>query len=106
MDVATRYARNGEVSIAYQVVGQGELDLLWVPGFASHVELYQAEPATRAFQRRLASFARLIVFDKRGTGLSDPVAGVPSLEERMEGPTGNRRVRRHPQHTGHRIDQD
>lgn len=84
MDVATRYARNGEVSIAYQVIGQGELDLLWVPGFASHVELYQAEPAIRAFQRRLASFARLIVFDKRGTGLSDPVAGVPSLEERME----------------------
>ena len=54
MAVSTCYARNGEVSIAYQVIGQGELDLLWVPGFASHVELYQADPTIRAFERCLS----------------------------------------------------
>jgi len=84
VDAPTRYAQNGDVSIAYRVFGDAELDLLWVPGFVSHVELYEADPAIRAFMRRLASFARLIIFDKRGTGLSDPVAGVPSLEERTE----------------------
>jgi len=75
--VATCYARNGEVSIAYQVIGQGEAGPALVPGFASHVELYQADPAIRAFERRLASFARLIVFDKRGTGPVGPRNGRP-----------------------------
>jgi class 3 adenylate cyclase/pimeloyl-ACP methyl ester carboxylesterase len=80
----TQYARNGDVSIAYQVLGEGPLDLVVVPGFISHLELDWTEPLLTRFLRRLASFSRLIRFDKRGTGLSDPVAGIPTLEERME----------------------
>src|SRR5438067_8403908 len=80
----TSYAHNGDVSIAYQVVGDGPLDLLFIPAFVSHLDLYWAAPATAAFFRRLASFSRLILFDKRGTGLSDPASGVATLEERME----------------------
>src|SRR5919112_970073 len=80
----TSYAKNGDVSIAYQVVGDGSLDLVFVPGFVSHLDLWWSFPETAAFLRRLASFSRLILFDKRGTGLSDPVPGVPTLEERME----------------------
>jgi pimeloyl-ACP methyl ester carboxylesterase len=80
----TQYARNGEVNIAYQVVGDGPIDLVLVPGFVSHLDLSWTLPEATVFFRRLASFARLILFDKRGTGLSDPVPGVPSLEERME----------------------
>jgi class 3 adenylate cyclase/pimeloyl-ACP methyl ester carboxylesterase len=80
----TEYARNGEVNIAYQVVGEGPIDLAVVPGFISHLDLWWTIPETTAFIRRLAGFSRLILFDKRGTGLSDPVAGLSSLEERME----------------------
>jgi pimeloyl-ACP methyl ester carboxylesterase len=80
----TSYAKNGDVNIAYQVVGDGSLDLVFVPGFVSHLDLWWSFPETAAFLRRLASFSRLILFDKRGTGLSDPVPGVPTLEERME----------------------
>ncbi len=80
----TSYARNGDVNIAYQVVGEGSLDLVVVPGFISHLDLLWTFPELGAFVRRLASFSRLILFDKRGTGLSDPVPGVPTLEERME----------------------
>jgi pimeloyl-ACP methyl ester carboxylesterase len=80
----TSYARNGDVNIAYQVVGEGPFDLVFVPGFISHLDLWWSFPETAAFLRRLASFSRLILFDKRGTGLSDPVPGVPTLEERME----------------------
>jgi pimeloyl-ACP methyl ester carboxylesterase len=80
----TSYARNGDVNIAYQVIGDGPLDLLFIPAFVSHLDLYWAAPETAAFFRRLASFSRLILFDKRGTGLSDPVSGVATLEERME----------------------
>lgn len=80
----TSYARNGDVSIAYQVVGDGPLDLLFIPPFVSHLDLYWAAPETAAFFSRLASFSRLILFDKRGTGLSDPASGVATLEERME----------------------
>jgi pimeloyl-ACP methyl ester carboxylesterase len=80
----TRYARSGELSIAYQVVGDGPIDLVYVPGFISHVEWAWEEPALARFLRRLASFSRLILFDKRGTGLSDRTAGVPTLEERMD----------------------
>ena len=80
----TQYARNGDVNIAYQVVGEGPIDLAIVPGFISHVDLWWTIPETTAFIRRLTSFCRLILFDKRGTGLSDPVAGLSSLEERME----------------------
>lgn len=79
----TRYARAGDLSIAYQVVGSGPLDLVLVPGFATHVEIIWEAPAAARFFERLASFSRLILFDKRGTGLSDPVSGVPTLEERM-----------------------
>jgi len=80
----TRYARNGDVNIAYQVLGDGPLDLLFIPPFVSHLDLYWSAPDTTAFFRRLASFSRLILFDKRGTGLSDPVSGVATLEDRME----------------------
>src|SRR4051812_17901239 len=80
----TSYARNGDVNIAYQVIGDGPIDLLLIPAFVSHLDLYWAAPETTAFFRRLASFSRLILFDKRGTGLSDPVSGVATLEERME----------------------
>jgi pimeloyl-ACP methyl ester carboxylesterase len=85
MDVPdTRYARSGDVSIAYQVLGTGPLDLVVVPGMVSNVELDWHEPRLSEFRRRLARLARTIVFDKRGTGLSDHVRGVPTLEERMD----------------------
>ncbi|MGZ6567825.1 MAG: alpha/beta fold hydrolase, partial [Solirubrobacteraceae bacterium] len=80
----TRYARSGDASIAYQVVGEGPTDLVLVLGFATHVELQWGSPAFARFFERISSFARLIVFDKRGTGLSDPVAEVPTLEQRVD----------------------
>jgi class 3 adenylate cyclase/pimeloyl-ACP methyl ester carboxylesterase len=80
----TQYARNGDVNIAYQVIGEGPVDLVVVPGFVSHLDLFWTMPDMTAFLRRLASFSRLVMFDKRGTGLSDPVPGISSLEERME----------------------
>ena len=79
----TRYARSGDVSIAYQVVGEGP-DFLWIPGFAQHVELMWEEPCRRAWLEDLASTYRVITFDKRGTGLSDRFQGTPVLEERMD----------------------
>jgi class 3 adenylate cyclase len=79
----TRYVKSGEVHIAYQVLGDGPFDLLWVPGFVSHLEYDWEHPRPARFFRRLASFSRLIRFDKRGTGLSDRVA-IPTLEERMD----------------------
>ncbi len=83
---ATRYAKSGDVNIAYQVVGEGPLDLVLVPGFASHVEHAWEDPSLARFLRRLASFSRLILFDKRGTGLSDRVSvtELPTLEQRMD----------------------
>ena len=69
----TRYARSGDVNIAYQVVGDGPIDLVFVMGWVSHLEYFWAEPSFARFLRRLASFSRLILFDKRGTGLSDRV---------------------------------
>src|SRR5918999_1457689 len=80
----TRYARAGDVSIAYQVIGDGPTDLVLVPGFATHIEIAWEAPPYGQFLERLASFSRLIVFDKRGTGLSDPVTDVPTLEERID----------------------
>ncbi len=80
----TQYAKSGEISIAYQVTGDGPIDLVLVPGFISHVELVWEFPPARRMIERLASFSRLITFDKRGTGLSDPVVGAPTLEERMD----------------------
>lgn len=82
----TRYAKSGEVNIAYQVVGEGALDLVYVPGWISNVEHNWAEPSYARFLTRFASFARLILFDKRGTGLSDRVAEheLPTLEQRID----------------------
>src|SRR5436190_23741773 len=82
----TRYARSGDLNIAYQVVGEGPRDLVYVPGWVSNVELMWEEPAMAHFLQRLWSFSRLILFDKRGTGLSDRVSNdrLPTLEERME----------------------
>jgi class 3 adenylate cyclase len=82
----TEYARSGELHIAYQVVGEGPFDLVYVPGWVSHLDLAWEEPTLARFLNRLASFSRLILFDKRGTGLSDrvPLAELPSLEERMD----------------------
>ena len=80
----TRYAVSGDVSIAYQVVGDGPFDLVYAPPFISHVELGWEVPSLAAYLRRLASFARLILFDKRGTGMSDRVGSLPTLETRMD----------------------
>jgi len=80
----TRYAKSGTVHIAYQVFGGGQIDLVFVPGFISHIENYWDHPDTARWLLRLASFARVIMFDKRGTGLSDPVSGAPTLEERID----------------------
>jgi class 3 adenylate cyclase len=82
----TRYARSGDVNIAYQVVGSAPLDLVLVFGWISNVELSWEEPNLRRFLDRLASFSRLILFDKRGTGLSDRVSpnDLPTLEQRMD----------------------
>jgi len=80
----TQYARSGDVSIAYQVFGEGPLDLVFVPPHVSNVELVWEIPSRAAGMRRLAEFSRVITFDKRGTGLSDRMSGAPSLEERMD----------------------
>jgi pimeloyl-ACP methyl ester carboxylesterase/class 3 adenylate cyclase len=80
----TRYARSGDVSIAYQVLGDGPIDLVFVPGFVSHLDLQWADRHVRSFFESLASFSRLILFDKRGTGLSDRVSDWPSLEQRID----------------------
>lgn len=82
----TRYVQNGDVNIAYQVIGEGDLDIVFVMGWVSHLEYFWKEPHFAAFLSRLASFSRLILFDKRGTGLSDrvPLSELPTLEQRME----------------------
>lgn len=80
----TRYAKSGQLSIAYQVIGDGPLDLLLVHGFVSHIDVAWEEPHLAQFLNRLASFSRLILFDKRGTGLSDPVPEPPTFTDRMD----------------------
>ena len=80
---ATHYVKSDDVHVAYQVLGDGPLDLLWVPGFVSHIEAAWQSPETAAFIRRLASFCRLIMFDKRGTGMSDRGSQIFTLEQRM-----------------------
>ena len=80
----TQYAKSGDVRIAYQVVGEGPFDLVFVPGFISNLDVAWEEPYRARVWTRLASFARLIMFDKRGAGLSDRTVGVPTLEERMD----------------------
>jgi class 3 adenylate cyclase len=84
MTPQVHYARSGNVNIAYQVVGAGPLDLVLVPGFVSHLELDWDERRSARFLQRLASFCRLIRFDKRGTGLSDRPGALPDLETRMD----------------------
>jgi class 3 adenylate cyclase len=80
----TRYAHSADASIAYQVVGDGPLDLVVVNGPASHLEIAWEEPSTARCFKRLASFSRLVLFDRRGTGLSDPVSQPPTLEQQMD----------------------
>ncbi len=80
---ATHYVKSDDVHIAYQVIGDGPLDLLFVPGFVSHIEATWQSPTRSSFFRRLASFSRLILFDKRGTGMSDRGSQIFTLEQRM-----------------------
>jgi pimeloyl-ACP methyl ester carboxylesterase/DNA-binding CsgD family transcriptional regulator len=82
-DVVTRYARSGDAHIAFQVIGNGPAMVL-VPGLTSHLELQWEDPAYRSFIRRLARFSTVVRYDKRGTGLSDPVSTAPTLEERVD----------------------
>src|SRR5688572_1072971 len=84
MDAPIRYARSGDVNIAYQLTGEGPFDLVLVPGFFSHLEIDWEYPEYAQFLDRLGSFARLIRFDKRGTGLSDRGIGLPDFETRMD----------------------
>ena len=80
----THYARSGDVNIAYQVIGGGPIDLVFVMGWVSHLEYFWAEPHFARFLNRLAAFSRLILIDKRGTGLSDRAPELPTLEQRMD----------------------
>ena len=84
MQRKTLYAKSGDVHIAYQVVGQGPRDLILAPGFVSHVEAVWEDERFARFAAGLSVFSRLILFDKRGTGMSDPVIGTPTIEERMD----------------------
>ena len=80
----TRYAKSGDINIAYQVAGDGPFDLVYVPGFISHLEASWELPYFAQFRRRLALFSRRIVFDKRGTGVSDRGVSWPTFDERMD----------------------
>ncbi|WP_371421991.1 adenylate/guanylate cyclase domain-containing protein [Tardiphaga sp.] len=80
----TRYALSGDLSIAYQVMGNGAIDIIMVPGVFSHLEFMHEFPGYTAFLQRLSRFARVVSFDKRGQGLSDRMSNAPSLEERMD----------------------
>ena len=80
----TRYAQSGDVSIAYQVMGDGPVDIIVVPGLCSHIEFQHETLGYTAFLRRLSRYSRVVTFDKRGQGLSDRVTGAPSLEQRMD----------------------
>jgi len=80
----TRYARNGDIHIAYQIFGDGEVDLVFVPGFISHIENSWDEPGFAEWLRKLGSFSRVIMFDKQGTGLSDRGGELPGMDERMD----------------------
>jgi pimeloyl-ACP methyl ester carboxylesterase len=82
--IRTRYAKNGDINIAYQVFGEGDVDLVMVPGFISHIENYWDEPRLAQWLRRVGSFSRVILFDKQGTGLSDRSSKLPGMDERMD----------------------
>ena len=83
MQPVTQYAKSGDVHIAYQAFGEGPINLVMVPGFVSNIENYWDEPDLARFLNRLASYARVVTFDKRGTGMSDRVAELPGLDQRM-----------------------
>src|SRR4029079_3900943 len=80
----TQYAHSGDVNIAYQVLGDGPIDLVFVMGWVSHLECFWTEPTFARFLRRLSEFSRVILFDKRGTGLSDRVVTLQTLDQLME----------------------
>jgi len=80
----TRYAKSGDINIAYQVVGDGPIDVIYVPAFISHADMEWEEPDYAAWMTRLSGFCRLILLDKRGTGLSDRDVGDSTLEDRMD----------------------
>ena len=80
----TRYAQHGDVHIAYTTLGEGPVDILYVPTWMSVYELFWEEPRILAFFQRIAEFSRVIFFDRRGSGLSDPLEGDPTLEEQMD----------------------
>ena len=82
--IRTHYAKNGDIHVAYQVFGEGDADLVFVPGFISHIENYWDDPNLARWLRRLGSFSRVILFDKQGTGLSDRVGKLPGMDERMD----------------------
>lgn len=84
MEPETRYARAGDIQVAYQVVGDGDRDLVLVPGFVSNLEVAWEHPPYERFMRRLSKRARVIVFDKRGSGLSDPVDRAATIEDRID----------------------
>ena len=81
----TQYAQTGEVNVAYQVIGDGPIDLVYMPGFISHVELSWGLPGRGAFLQELGEFARVIHLDKRGTGMSDRVRDLPTIETIVDG---------------------
>ncbi len=84
MPPETRYARSGELHIAYQTVGEGPLDVLWVPNWIWQMEHVWEQPWIARLLRRVSGFGRLIMFDRRGTGMSDKLSGAPTLEEQMD----------------------
>jgi class 3 adenylate cyclase len=84
MQPVTHYAKSGDVHIAYQVFGEGPINLVIVPGFVSNIEMYWEEPDMARSLLRMASYARVVTFDKRGTGISDRVAELPGLDQRMD----------------------
>src|SRR6516162_7689958 len=83
MQRVTHYTKSGDIHLAYQVFGEGP-DLVVAPGFVSHIENYWDEPRFARWLNRLGSFCRVVLFDKRGTGLSDRVAHLPPMDERMD----------------------
>ncbi len=84
MKPKTKYTKSGEFNIAYQVVGTGSVDVIYIPGWVSNIDMMWAEPRLAGFLTRLTLFSRLIIFDKRGTGLSDRTDEYSTMEERME----------------------
>jgi pimeloyl-ACP methyl ester carboxylesterase len=84
MQPVTQYAKSGDVHVAYQVFGNGPINLIMVPGFVSNIENYWDQPDLARFLNQLGSYARVVTFDKRGTGMSDRVAELPGLDQRMD----------------------